>query len=262
MSLAERIPLAKTGNAPRAALVLLGIALLLVLGRSLLPAGFMRPPEGLVLPFADWINAIFAFLRDDLGLMQVTRAFAAMLEWLLDVTANLLYGKNRWPRIGPLPWSVVAVSMAALGWALGGWRLAALSGGTFVWIAVMGQWQWAMETLSVIVVAAPFSILLGLVVGTIAWRWTWAARVMNPILNIAQSLPHFAYMIPVVVFIGVGPKAGAIVTIIFSVPPMIRMTELGLRKVSEEVVEAGRMGGPRPGSFCVRSACRRRGPRS
>lgn len=246
MSLAERIPLPKTGTGPRVALILLGLALLLVIARNLLPAGLMRLPEGLVLPFADWINAVFAFLRDDLGLMQVTRAFAAMLEWLLDVTANLLYGKNRWPRIGPLPWSVVAVSMAALGWALGGWRLAALSGGTFVWIAVMGQWQWAMETLSVIVVAAPFSILLGLVLGTVAWRWTWAARVMNPVLNIAQSLPHFAYMIPVVVFIGVGPKAGAIVTIIFSVPPMIRMTELGLRKVPEEVVEAGRMGGATP----------------
>ena len=94
----------------------------------------------------------------------------------------------------------------------------------------MGQWKWAMETLSVIVVAAPFSVTLGLVLGMLAWRSPRFERVLNPILNIAQSLPHFAYMIPVVVFIGVGPKAGAIVTIIFSVPPMIRMTLLGLKQ--------------------------------
>jgi glycine betaine/proline transport system permease protein len=100
-----------------------------------------------------------------------------------------------------------------------------------------------METLSVIVVAAPFSVFLGLVMGVLAWRSPRFERFLNPILNIAQSLPHFAYMIPVVVFIGVGPKAGAIVTIIFSVPPMIRMTLLGLKKVSEEVIEAGKMAG-------------------
>ena len=153
--------------------------------------------------------------------MAFTRAFSDVVEFCLDVTANLLYGKSRWPRLGPIPWSVVAVTMGMIGYWLGGWRLALLSGGTFVWIAVMGQWKWAMETLSVIVVAAPFSVMLGLLMGILAWRSPRFERVLNPILNIAQSLPHFAYMIPVVVFIGVGPKAGAIVTIIFSVPPMI-----------------------------------------
>jgi glycine betaine/proline transport system permease protein len=118
-----------------------------------------------------------------------------------------------------------------------------ISGGTFVWIAVMGQWKWAMETLSVIVVAAPLSIVIGLAVGTLAWRSRFAERIINPLLNIAQSMPHFAYMIPVVVFIGVGPKAGAIVTVIFSVPPMIRMTLLGLRAVSPEIIESGKMSG-------------------
>ena len=222
---------------------LLAVALAMVLLKGVLPDWVMRLPDGMVLPFADWINAGFAFLRDDLGLMAVTRAFADVVEFLLDVTANLLYGKSRWPGLGPIPWVVIAGSMAVIGHALGGWRLALLSGGTFVWIAVMGQWKWAMETLSVIVVAAPLSVLLGLLLGMSAWRWRWAERVLNPLLNIAQSMPHFAYMIPVVVFIGVGPKAGAIVTIIFSVPPMIRMTILGLRAVSPEIIEAGKMCG-------------------
>ena len=225
------------------ALAILALAVGLALAKVLLPQGLIRPPDGLILPFADWINAAFSFLQNDLGLMTVTRAFSDMVEWLLDVTANLLYGKSRWPNIGPIPWTVVAVTAFMAGYALKGWRLAALAGGTFVWIALMGQWKWAMETLSVIVVAAPFSVMLGLLMGILAWRSPRFERVLNPVLNIAQSLPHFAYMIPVVVFIGVGPKAGAIVTIIFSVPPMIRMTLLGLKKVPEEVIEAGKMAG-------------------
>jgi glycine betaine/proline transport system permease protein len=230
-------------NQRRVALVLLLAALVLVLFRNVLPPALMRIPETLILPFADWINFIFAFVRDDLGLMTATRAFSDVVEFCLDVTANLLYGKSRWPRLGPIPWVVIAVTFGMIGYALAGWRLALISGGTFVWIAVMGQWKWAMETLSVIVVAAPLSIALGLAVGTLAWRSRLAERIVNPLLNIAQSLPHFAYMIPVVVFIGVGPKAGAIVTVIFSVPPMIRMTLLGLRAVSPEIIESGKMSG-------------------
>jgi glycine betaine/proline transport system permease protein len=223
--------------------LLLVAAVLLLIGRNHLPAGLLRLPEAAVIPFADWINIGFAFLRDDLGLMTLTRAFADVVEFLLDITANLLYGKSRWPNLGPIPWVAIAGTAAVLGHALGGWRLAALAGGTFVWIAVMGQWKWAMETLSVIIVASPLSILLGLLLGSLAWRSKLAEQILNPLLNIAQSLPHFAYMIPVVVFIGVGPKAGAIVTIIFSVPPMIRMTLLGLRAVSPEIIESGKMSG-------------------
>ncbi|MFD2740295.1 ABC transporter permease [Sulfitobacter aestuarii] len=227
----------------RVAQGLFALAVLLVLAKVMLPAGLVRPPDWLVWPFADWINAVFNFMRDDLGLMHVTRAFADGVEWLLNVTANLLYGRNRWPYLGPIPWSVIAVTAGVIGYALQGWRLALLSAGTFVWIAVMGQWKWSMETLSVIVVAAPFSILFGLVIGVLGWKSPRFEKILAPLLNIAQSLPHFAYMIPVVVFIGVGPKAGAIVTIIFSVPPMIRMTLLGLKKVSPEVVESGHMCG-------------------
>ena len=223
--------------------LLFAVAVALALGKDYLPAGMIRFPDAMILPFADWINTAFNFMRDDMGLMAVTRAFSDVVEFCLDVTANLLYGKSRWPRLGPIPWVVIAATAGVAGYVLGGWRLAALSGGTFVWIAVMGQWKWAMETLSVIVVAVPVSVLLGLLLGTMAWRFSVAELILNPLLNIAQSLPHFAYMIPVVVFIGVGPKAGAIVTIIFAVPPMIRMTLLGLREVSPEIIESGKMSG-------------------
>lgn len=224
-------------------LVLIALALALVLFKPWLPDGLQRLPALMVLPFADVLNWLFNFVKDDLGLIHVTRAFASGIEWLLDVTGNVLYGKRRWPNFEPIPWTAIATSAACLGYWLGGWRLALLGGATFVWVAVMGQWKWTMETLSVIVVAVPLAVLLGLSLGVAAWKSRRVEAVLNPLLNIAQSLPHFAYMIPVVVFIGVGPKSGAIVTIIFAVPPMIRMTLLGLRKVAPEVVESGEMCG-------------------
>lgn len=224
-------------------LVLIAVAIALAIFKPFLPDYLLRLPDALVLPFADWTNRAFDFVKDDLGFMHVTRFFAGGIESLLDVTANLLYGKKRWPDVGPVPWTVVALAVAMLGHVLGGWKLALLGGGTFVWVAMLGQWKWTMETLSVVVVAVPVAVLLGLLLGVASWRSRVVERLLDPLLNVAQSLPHFAYMIPVVVFIGVGPKSGAIVTIIFAVPPMIRMTLLGLRKVPPEAVESGQMCG-------------------
>lgn len=225
-------------------LLLLGVAL--AFATPYLPDALLRLPTALVLPFADAINFLFLFIKDDLGFIHVTRGIAGGVEALLDVTANLLYGKRRWPNIGPIPWTTVAVTAGCIGYALGGWRLALLGAGTFIWAALLGQWKWTMETMSVIVVAVPLAVLIGLVLGAAAWRSARVEKILSPLLNIAQSLPHFAYMIPVVVFIGVGPKAGAIVTIVFAVPPMVRMTLLGLRKVPPEVVESGQMCGSTP----------------
>lgn len=230
-------------NRQQAGLLLIVLAIVLVMFKHWLPDMLIRLPDSMFVPFADAINAVFLFIKDDLGFIHVTRAIADGVEALLDVTGNLLYGKRRWPEIGPIPWTTIAVTVACIGYALGGWRLALLGAGTFTWAALLGQWKWTMETMSVIIVAVPVAVMLGMLLGIAAWRSSLMERILNPILNIAQSLPHFAYMIPVVVFIGVGPKSGAIVTIIFAVPPMVRMTLLGLRKVPPEVVESGQMCG-------------------
>ena len=79
-----------TARRAQVAAGLLGLAVILALVRAGLPAGLVRPPEWMVLPFADWINAVFAVLHDDLGLMTLTRAFSDVVEACLDVTANLL----------------------------------------------------------------------------------------------------------------------------------------------------------------------------
>ncbi|MGB0799867.1 MAG: ABC transporter permease subunit, partial [Planktomarina sp.] len=162
---------------------------------------------------------------------------------ILDATANLFYGKRRWPNLGPMPWSAVAAFAAVVGYYLGGWRIAVLAGGTFVWTAMVGQWKIAMETMSVLVVAAPVAFLIGLLLGIWAWKSKAVENALAPILSILQTIPFFTYLLPAVIFFKVGPTAGAVATIIYAIPPMILMTTLGLKKVSPEVVEAGKMSG-------------------
>lgn len=211
---------------------------------GLLPAFLYRLPESWIPPFATWLDAGFNFVRTDLGLEKLTRWFAeGPLQFMLDTTANLLYGKKRWPRFDQIPWSAVAASAAVMGYYLGGWRLAALAGGTFVWTALIGQWTIAMETMSVLVVAAPLAFVTGLALGIAAWKYPWFDGTIKPILSVLQTLPFFTYLLPAVIFFKVGPTAGAVATIIYAMPPMILMTTLGLKKVSPEVVEAGKMSG-------------------
>ena len=227
-------------------LAILGTALVIIIAHAMgvLPPWLHRIPDALIPPTAEVLDVVFAFVQNDLGLIHVTRFIAeGPLEFLLDATANLLYGKRRWPMLGPIPWTAVAAAAAVLGYYLGGWRLAALSGGTFVWTALIGQWDIAMQTMSVLVVAAPIAFLLGLLLGIAAWKYAWVDTAIKPILSVLQTLPFFTYLLPAVIFFKVGPTAGAVATIIYAIPPMILMSTLGLKKVSPEIVEAGKMSG-------------------
>ncbi|MEO0863376.1 MAG: ABC transporter permease subunit [Pseudomonadota bacterium] len=225
------------------ALVAVAVALTVMQYAGLLPAALFRIPEAMIPPAANWLDAIFNFVKDDLGLLAVTRTLTEGLEWLLDATANLMFGKRRWPFLGPIPWTAVAGVAAVIGYYLGGWRMAVLGAGTFIWTALIGQWKIAMETMSVLMVAAPLAFFIGLGLGILAWKYAWVNRAIKPILSVLQTLPFFTYLLPAVIFFKVGPTAGAVATTIYAIPPMILMTTLGLQKVPSEVVEAGNMSG-------------------
>ena len=220
---------------------LVACILLLLLLRDVLPDWMVRLPESAFLPLADLLDAFFNATRE--SITKVTRTIAAGLGFLLDVIANILYGKYRWPHLEPLPWSVVAVIAAVIGHYLGGWKLALLAGGTFVWVALIGQWKLAMQTLSVIFVAVPIAFLVGLYLGILGWKYPRFNKAMMVVLSVLQTLPFFTYLLPAVIFFVVGPTAAGIATIVYAIPPMILMTTLGLQKVSPEVVEAGLMSG-------------------
>ena len=232
----------------RAALVL-GPFLLLLALRPLLPDWAVTVPEGWTVPFVDWINGLVAVASEGklFGLFtfkDATRAVAGAVELPLDFAEGVLISGFRRPwSLPPLPWVAIAGLAAVLGWWIGGWRLALLAGGCFVYFALFGKWKPAMLTFSLVMVAAPIAALAGLLLGIAAWRAPRFERLLVPLLNVMQSMPHFSYLIPVAVFIGVSHKAGAIATVLFALPPMARLTLLGLAGVAPEVREAGRMAG-------------------
>lgn len=228
-----------------------GPFLLLWLLRNTLPAWMVTVPKPMVAPFIDWINAVVEFLRkyEFLGLFtfkDVTRGTAKLLEWPLDFLESLLISGFDSLSIPPLPWVMLVGLVAVWGWYLKGWRLALLGGGCIFYLALFGKWKLSMLTLSAVLVAAPIAGLIGLVLGIAAAKSRRFESILWPLLNVMQSMPHFSYLIPVAVFVGVGPRAGLVATILFAMPPMARLTLLGLRGVSPEVVEAGVMAGCTP----------------
>ena len=117
------------------------------------------------------------------------------------------------------------------------WWLALLAACATLYIAIFGQWEPAMETLSFVLVAAPVSCLLGLLFGVLCYKKRSVEAALMPLLNIAQTMPHFSYLVPVMVFFGVGDHAAVIITMVVAVPPMILLTLLGLRGIPPEVIE-------------------------
>jgi glycine betaine/proline transport system permease protein len=187
-----------------------------------------------------------------------TRAFSGSILFLIEFIREIMLGgvktivtfsgwdwatENKWAVWPALPWTVVAAGGTILAYALSGWRLAIFVCVTFCYISIFGQWEPAMQTLSFVLIAAPISVLLGLVVGVWAFLNKHVETALQPILNVMQIMPHFSYLIPVVVFFGIGDHAGAIATVIFATPPMVRLTILGLKRLSPEVAEAGLMSG-------------------
>jgi glycine betaine/proline transport system permease protein len=195
--------------------------------KSPLVREFTRMVSGFILFLIEFIREIM------LGGAKTIVAFAGW-DWVTQ---------NPWARMPGVPWTVVAGGATILGYALAGRGLALLVGFSMTYIAVFGQWEPAMQTLSFVLVAAPVSVFIGLMLGIWAFRSTTVENILNPLLNMAQIIPHFSYLIPVMVFFGIGDHAGAIATVIFATPPMVRLTLLGLKKLGPEVAESGMMSG-------------------
>ncbi|MCD5311015.1 ABC transporter permease [Kineosporia babensis] len=116
----------------------------------------------------------------------------------------------------------------------------------FILIQAMDLWIQAMQTLAVVVVAAGIAVLVGIPLGIWASRRRDVSSVVRPLLDLMQTLPVFVYLIPAVFFFGVGVVPGVVATIVFAIPPAVRLTELGIRNVDGEVVEAAHAFGARP----------------
>jgi glycine betaine/proline transport system permease protein len=235
------------GNTAKPGLVV-ATFLILFFSAPLLPVWMVQVPQKWAVPFIDWVNALIDHLRNDMmfGLFtfrDVTRSVAELITWPLALVEGVLVAG--FPDIGlpAMPWLMTVGLAGILGWSLRDWKLGALAAGGVAYMAIFGKWELSMVTLAAVLVAAPVASAIGFFTGVLAVKKPWFEAAIVPVLNVLQSLPHFSYLIPIAVFIGVGHKAGVIATIIFAIPPMARLTMLGLKSIPEEIREAGSMAG-------------------
>ncbi|MEQ8666741.1 MAG: ABC transporter permease subunit [Rhodospirillales bacterium] len=189
---------------------------------------------------------------------EITRAISGAFLFIIGAVRELILGgsktivaftswdfitDNPWAEWPALPWTVVTGWAMVLGYRLQGWSLAFLAGVATIYVAVFGQWSPSMQTLSFIMIAAPVSVFLGMALGIWAYKSKVAEAILNPLLNVAQTMPHYSYLVPIIVLFGVGDHAAALATILFATPSMVRLTLLGLKNVPADVVDAGKMTG-------------------
>ncbi|WP_442587168.1 ABC transporter permease [Pedobacter sp. AW31-3R] len=144
------------------------------------------------------------------------------------------------------PFYVIIALIAFLAWKRTGWgvTLLTLFGMTLIW--GMGYWEQTMATLALILSAALIALLMGIPLGIWAAKKPLAGRIMRPILDLMQTMPAFVYLIPAVLFFGLGKVPGAFATVIFAMPPAVRLTSLGISQVPKSIVEATRSFGATP----------------
>ena len=215
----------------------------------------IRFPKGWQLNIEGWISAAMKWLLEDatFGLFtfqELTRFISALIEVPYDAARALLadgfihgLGSNAVQIAPPLSWIAVTALMVLLARYAKGWGLAALVGACFVYLAVFGQWDSAMVTLASVVIAVPIGVLGGLALGIACYRAAWVERAMRPVLDLMQTVPIFAYLVPILFLFGFGPVSALVATVIYAMPPMVRVATVALQSVPPEVVEAGHMAG-------------------
>ncbi|SKC35815.1 ABC transporter permease [Krasilnikoviella flava] len=180
-------------------------------------------------PVGDWIETAIDWVTDTFDpLFDAIKTFFESIYDSLD-----------WVLSTP-PFFVVAIVLAAIAFWAKGWKLAVGSLVGFVLIAAMDQWDNAMDSLALVLLASVVALLIGIPLGIWSARNEHVSRIVRPILDFMQTMPAFVYLIPTVVIFLTGPVPGIIATIVFALAPGVRFTELGIRQVDSEVVEAGR----------------------
>jgi len=180
------------------------------------------------LPIDQWIQSGVQWLATEF------RPFFQTIKWPIE--RLLLFNEQllHW-----LPFPVIVILTFWLFWRFAGLGVAAFSAVAYVAIAMLGVWSEAMTTLSLIVTAIIFCVLIGIPVGICCARSERVWVMVRPILDVMQTTPSFVYLVPVVMLFGVGTVPGEVAVVIAAMPPLIRFTYIGIRMVDRELVEAG-----------------------
>lgn len=187
------------------------------------------------LPIGDVLEAGFEWFKD---------TFDAFFDVVDDVTTGAIDGIAAL-LLAPEP-LLVAVVFALLAWLLRSWKLAAGSLVGMIVIIGVGMWEPAMETLALVVVATLVALLFGIPLGILAARSPVVSRILKPVMDFMQTMPGMVWLLPVLKLFSIGVAGALVATVIFALPPAVRLTELGIRQVDGEVVEAGQAFGAGP----------------
>ena len=191
--------------------------------------GFLDPFACGKLPLADWMTVGLRWAVDNYRpFFQAVKA--PVDSMLLSFTAAL----------GAVPPIVLIVVIALVAWQVAGIRLALGLTAILLFVGFIGVWPETMLTLAIVLTSLIFSLALGIPLGIWASRSETLYAILRPLLDGMQTIPAFVYLVPVVMLFGIGNVPGVIVTVIFAVAPVIRLTYLGMKQVPGDVVEAMR----------------------
>jgi len=190
---------------------------------------FLNPSNYGYVPLAEWIEK---YVKDWLFAQRpVFKKISVPIENTLDAMDSLF-------NFVPLPLVILFFVFAAF--KTNGLRFAIFTFASLVFIDLLDVWEETMTTMAMIVTAVLFCCVIGIPVGILASRNNTFEIILRPVLDVMQTIPSFVYLIPVVMLFGVGLTPGVIAIIIFSIAPVIRLTNLGLRQVGKGVIDAGR----------------------
>ncbi|NLJ28806.1 MAG: proline/glycine betaine ABC transporter permease [Deltaproteobacteria bacterium] len=193
-------------------------------------------PTDLQIPLAKWVDQLMDWMLAHFG--GVFDVFGkVMLFVLVHIERFFLW----------IPWPVVVLCVGALGWkALGKWWHGLILASLLLVIGSFGYWQLAMMTLSIVTASVVISLVIGVPMGILmAWS-DWVESLLRPLLDAMQTMPSFVYLIPALMFFGLGKVPAVFATIIYAMPPVIRLTDVGIRQVPKSVVEAAEAFGSSP----------------
>lgn len=187
------------------------------------------------IPVGEWIEEGFDWVQENLG--DFFDAISSGIEFLVTELTELLQA----------PHALILVAVfAAVAWLVKDWKLALVSVLSLLLMLAMDQWDNSMQTLSLVLVAAAAALLIGIPLGLAAARWNAVSGAVRPVMDLMQTMPAFVWLVPAVTLFSIGQAAGLVSTVIFALPPAVRLTELGIRQVDAEVVEAGHAFGGTP----------------
>ncbi len=166
-----------------------------------------------------------------------TREHGQAMEQLFEPLRQFLLASER--LLTQTPWPVVVGVIAVVAWAASrNWKIVLGAILSLLVIGWLGMWDDTMKTISMIFVSTVVALVVGLPIGILMSRWDRMQRIVNPALDVMQTMPSFVYLIPVVMLLGIGRVPGLIAVVIYAVAPVIRFTNLGIRLVDKDLLEA------------------------